>query len=397
MNDTFIYAVIGLVSIFAIAFGYTLSSLRNRMRIDQLREKYIELNIKLDEQKTQTNQKFSSVEKMRHGIEEKLSTITQEEHIAELPADKDKFTELMLHPLQDALVSADQQVKSMSREGEKARNLLQHQMDILRSPLQLGRGSYNEIANSLGDEESRKTWGLKTIKELLEITYMTDHYRAYSDEDKLDDKHEDIPAFTIQMADGDEIVIDAHTPLEPYVSVCKAPDDSVRGWHQETHARKLRERIMLISSRAYSARFEKPPQMRVLLVLNDHYLSMALNVESDILKTAEAQGVVLATPTDLLTLLQAVSFGWKHKHFATDAHKMRQTGIHLYKNFGTFIKLIAELGSELTGVMDSYQRAVNYMENEASQSLDNNKASNDSQPKPQQKTSQPVDIKKKPA
>lgn len=220
---------------------------------------------------------------------------------------------------------------------------------------------------------------------------MTDHYRAYSDDASNEEKHDDIPAFTIQMSDGDEIVIDAHTPLEPYVSVCKAPDDSIRSWHRETHARKLRERIMFISSRAYCAKFEKTPEMMVLLVLNDHYLSMALNVEPDLLKTAEAQGVVLATPTDLLTLMQAISFGWKHKYFAQDANKMRQTGIHLYKNFGTFIKLIAELGSELTGVMDSYQRAVTYMENEATNT-------EDEKPKaPPTKQAQAVNVKKKPA
>jgi len=122
---------------------------------------------------------------------------------------------------------------------------------------------------------------------------------------------------------------------------------------------------MAVSSRAYSAHFKHPPEMIILLVLNDHYLSVALELDSDLLQLAESQGVVLATPSDLLTLLQAISFDWQHHRFAKDALKMRQTGLQLYKNFGTFIKLIAELGSELTGVLDSYNRAVSYFENEA--------------------------------
>ncbi len=364
MSESLIYTVIILVSIIAVALGYTLSALRSRIQIEKLREKYVELNSRLDKEKTQTSEKFSSVEKIRHDIEQKLSDITPEEIVADLPANKDKFARVMLKPLQDTLKSADQQVKSLAREGKKSTRLIQRQIDILRAPLQLGRGGFKEIANNLGDVDARKHWGLKTAKELLEITYMTDHYRAYSGNEG-EEKQDDQPTCTIQLTDGRKMALDTNAPLEPYVNICQAPDASIRDWHSETHARKLRERIMAMSSRAYLAHFEHAPEIMILLVLNDHYLTAALEVDADLLQVAESQKVVLATPTDLLTLLQAISFDWQHHRFAKDALKMRQTGLQLYRDFGTFIKLIAELGSELSGVLNSYNRAVTYFEKEA--------------------------------
>jgi DNA recombination protein RmuC len=364
MSETLLYTALVIIGIIATALGYTLSALRSRIQIDELKEKYASLNERLDQQRTETTEKFSSVERVKHGLEQTLSSFTPMDLSI---SNKEKFAQVMLQPLQETLKSADIQVKRINREGEKAQQLIQKQLAILQAPEQLGRGNPKVITATLGDSEARRQWGLTTIKGLLEITYMTDHYRSCSGktgEDEKENKH--LPSCIIQMMDNRQIAIDINTPLEPYVNICQAPDASVRSWHMESHARKLRERIMTLSGRAYQSRFEQPPELVILLILNDHYLTTAMEIDNDLLQLAANQGVVLATPSDLLTLLQAISFSWQQQHFAKDARKLRETGVHLYRHFGTFIKLIAELGSELSGVVDSYQRAVNYFESEAS-------------------------------
>lgn len=364
MSETLVYTALAVIGIIATALGYTLSALRNRTQIDQLKEKYASLNERLDQQRTETSEKFSSVERVRHGIEQTLSSFTP----PDIPlTNKEKFAQVMLQPLQETLKSADLQVKRINREGEKAQQMIENQLAILQSSEQLGRGNPKEVTASLGDSEARRQWGLTTLKRLLEITYMTDHYRmcgGKTADDEKDDKH--LPPCILELLDGKQIAIDINTPLEAYVNVCQAPDSSVRSWHMESHARKVRERIMAISSHAYLARFEQAPSLMIQLILNDHYLTTAMEIDSDLVQLATSQNVVLATPSDLLTLLQAISFTWQQQQFAHDARRMRETGIHLYRHFGTFIKLIAELGSELSSVVDSYQRAVSYFEAEAS-------------------------------
>lgn len=357
MSETAIFAFVLLISIIATALGYVVSTLKSRHKIDDLKQKYADLNDKLDNQKTDTSEKFSTVEKMREGLESSLSTLINDE--AETSADlsdKERFVETLLAPLQDSLRSADKQAKRIIREGQKVQQQIQKQLDILHAPQQLGRGDVKEIAKSLGDEESRSLWGIQTLKKLLELTFMTDHYRMSESDTDTNNQHS--RPCLIKLPNNNRVSIDPSAPLEAYVNVCQAPNASVRAWHLESHARKLRERIMEMSSRAYTSQHEEQPTVQILMILNDHYLATALEVDNDLLQLAQKNNLILATPTDLFNLLQTISFGWRQQEFTTDAKKIRETGIHLYKRFGTFIKLIAELGSELSGVLNSYNRAV---------------------------------------
>ena len=357
MDNSAFLAVILLVSLIAAALGFVLSTLKSRHQLDQLKQKYIDLNEKLSTHRNDTQQKFSTVEKMREDLEHSLSSLTEEEEIqgADLE-DKDRFVGTLLRPLQESLLSADQQAKRILKEGKKVQQQIQKQLDILQAPQQLGRGDPREIARSLGDGETRSRWGIQTLKNLLELTYMTDHYRMQ--EAMTDQAKAPLPPCLIKLPNNSTIAIDPNTPLEAYVNICQAPDATVRGWHLETHARKLRERIMDMSSRAYLSRYAQPPAAQVLMILNDHYLATALESDNDLLQLAEKHQLILATPTDLFNLFQTVSFGWRQQAFSGDAKKIRETGVHLYKRFGTFIKLIAELGSELSSVLNSYNRAV---------------------------------------
>lgn len=357
MDNTAFFAVIIIVSIFASALGYVLSSLKSRYQIDDIRQKYINLNEKLSTHRNDTTQKFSTVEKMREGLESSLSSLTEGDELSTADLnDKDRFVGTLLKPLQESLRSADHQAKRIIREGKKVQHQIQQQLDILHAPQQLGRGDVKEIAKSLGDGETRNRWGIQTLKNLLELTYMTDHYRM--NESTKGDSNKISPPCLIKLPNKKQIAIDPNTPLEAYVNICQAPDATVRGWHLETHARKLRERILDMTSRVYLAQYQEQPSAQILMILNDHYLATALEIDNDLLDLAQKNNLILATPTDLFNLLQTASFGWRQQEFSVDAKKIRETGVHLYKRFGTFIKLIAELGSELSSVLNSYNRAV---------------------------------------
>ena len=357
MDNTAFFAVILIVSIFASALGYVLSTLKSRYQLDDLRQKYIDLNEKLSTHKNDTTQKFSTVEKMREGLESSLHSLAEGDEIgvADLN-DRDRFVGTLLKPLQESLRSADHQAKRIMREGQKVQQQIQKQLDILHAPQQLGRGDVKEIARSLGDSETRSRWGIQTLKNLLELTYMTDHYRI--NEVEKNQSAKTLPPCLIKLPNNTQIAVDTNIPLEAYVNICQAPDVTVRSWHLETHARKLRERILEMTSRAFLSQYKVQPSAQILMILNDHYLATALESDNDLLQLAQKNNLILATPTDLFNLFQTVSFGWRQQEFSGDAKKIRETGVHLYKRFGTFIKLIAELGSELSSVLNSYNRAV---------------------------------------
>jgi DNA recombination protein RmuC len=71
---------------------------------------------------------------------------------------------------------------------------------------------------------------------------------------------------------------------------------------------------------------------------------------------------MLATPTSLVALLKAVSYGWKHTILAENATEVRQLGEEIYKRLAVFGEHLGKLGKSLGASVESFNRAVGSLE-----------------------------------
>ncbi len=91
----------------------------------------------------------------------------------------------------------------------------------------------------------------------------------------------------------------------------------------------------------------------ILLALNNHYITSALEIDKDLLIDAEKHNIILATPADVLNLLQTISYGWQQNIFSADACQIRETGLNLYRRFNDFSKLIERLGTGINALLSN--------------------------------------------
>jgi len=160
------------------------------------------------------------------------------------------------------------------------------------------------------------------------------------------------------MPGGREIVVDVKTPLDAYLNAIEASDDKTRDQHLVFHARKVRERIRELASKAYWDQFKSSPDFVVLFIPGDHFLSAALDKDPHLLEDALRQKVILATPTSLVALLRAVAYGWNQQIVTENAEKIRELGEDLYKRLGTFTGHLARLGKNINSSVENYNSAV---------------------------------------
>jgi DNA recombination protein RmuC len=92
------------------------------------------------------------------------------------------------------------------------------------------------------------------------------------------------------------------------------------------------------------------------------FLSAALEQDPSLLEFGVDQGVLLATPTTLISLLKAVAYGWNSEKVAEGARQIQDLGKELHERLGTFVGHIEKLGSNLATAVKSYNAAVGSLE-----------------------------------
>jgi len=72
--------------------------------------------------------------------------------------------------------------------------------------------------------------------------------------------------------------------------------------------------------------------------------------------------VIVASPTNLITVLRTIAAIWQQETAAENARKIGDLGRELYDRLGTLGKHVAKLGRSLDGAVGAYNEAVGSLE-----------------------------------
>ncbi|MCL5975018.1 MAG: DNA recombination protein RmuC [Gammaproteobacteria bacterium] len=275
---------------------------------------------------------------------------------------KEKAIEQMLKPINEALQQTSKQIQEIEKDRKEAYGSLNStiaQMNLSQQQLQQ---ETQNLVQALRRPEVRGQWGEMTLRRLAELSGMVAHCDFYEQNHTATETGSIRPDMIVRLPEKREIIVDAKTPLDAYLSAIQAKDDLTRKLELKRHAQIIRGRIRELSKKNYWAEYSQSPEFVVLFIPGEQFLSAALEVDPALLEDSMSQNIILATPTNFIALLRAVSYGWKQQALAENAEIIRELGETLYKRLSTFGNHLSKLGNSLSSSVTHFNSAVGSLE-----------------------------------
>jgi len=276
---------------------------------------------------------------------------------------REKAIEGLVAPLKESLKRYEEQIQTMERVRQNAYGSLEEQLRNLSSVNQQLQKETGTLANALkGGPQVRGRWGEMTLRRVVELAGMSEHCDFTEQENFESDAGRQRPDMIVHLPNGREIAVDAKAPLQAFLDAAAAPTEEERKAKLARHAQLVRDRMKELAAKAYWDQFDPAPEIVVLFLPGESFFSAALEQDRTLMEDGMQKHVVIATPTTLIALLQAVAFGWRQERIAQNAQTISELGKDLYDRVRTFLDHFASVGSSLKRATENYNRAVGSLE-----------------------------------
>ncbi|HEX7853577.1 MAG TPA: DNA recombination protein RmuC [Sphingobium sp.] len=278
-------------------------------------------------------------------------TVAQEKNETQIKA--------LLNPVEVTLKRYEEGLGRVERDRVESYSALREQVEQVRAGQNQVRDETARLVNALrSSPKARGRWGEQQLRNVLEMAGLSEHadFRAEVSVNTEDGRLR--PDVIVRLPGGKQLIIDAKCSLNAYLEAAEAEDEVTRVAHLRAHAGAIRTHAQQLGAKEYWTRFGDAADYVVMFIPGEHFLSAALEQDSELWEWAFQRKVLLATPTNLVAIARTVASVWRQEKLAEDAQQIAVLGKEMYERLGVAAGHLRSLGKGLNSAVSNYNNFV---------------------------------------
>lgn len=291
-------------------------------------------------------------------LEEKSKrfTLSNQENIAEI-----------LKPLGENLEKFRRKVEeTYDRESKERFSLEKVVRELAQVNQRIGEEANNLTRALKGNNKVQGNWGEMILENILEASGLQKNREYFvqetlRDEAGLSAKSEDgrrmIPDVVIHYPDGRKVIVDSKVSLNDYVECTATEDKALADQLAARHVASVRRHVDELRQKNYQAHIESLDFV-MMFIPNEPAYMLALQTDAELWNYAYQKGVLILSPTNLITSLRLIHDLWSREYQTRNALEIADRGGLLYDKFAGFVETLAKIGANLDRTRTTYDEAM---------------------------------------
>ncbi|MFW5822547.1 MAG: DNA recombination protein RmuC [Tangfeifania sp.] len=328
-------------------------------RLEKAKTEYMNLREKLETQKAE----LEEIQKKFTTEFENIAGKILRENSKEFTAANQKNIGEVLNPLKEKLQLFEKKVDDTYQKGLKDQTDLRAELKKLYElNARISEEAGNLTKALKGDVKKQGNWGEVVLERILERSGLNEGENGYQKQfsDSTGDGRRIQPDVVINLPDNKHIVIDSKVSLIAYERAVNAVTDEDRAKHVKEHLFSLKTHIKGLSEKHYqTAQKLNSPDFVLLFLPIESSFSLAIQEDQELFSFAWDQKVVIVSPSTLLATLRTIASIWQQENQTRNALEIAKQGGALYDKFVGFIGDMEKIGNNLRLTQNSYTDAMN--------------------------------------
>jgi len=241
-------------------------------------------------------------------------------------------------------------IKDRATMGEQIRALLESNVQITTEA--------NNLTRALkGNSQTQGAWGEMILSTILERSglregeqYVTQQSHTGADGSRLRTDVE------VLMPNDDRLVIDSKVSLTAFEAYTNSEDET-REQYLQAHLVSVRGHIRTLGEKTYQKHAKSSLDYVMMFVPIESALATAIQADAKLVEYGMSQGVMLTTPTTLMTVLRTVRNVWDIEKRHRNADEIAERAGALYDKVAGFLASMDKLDGHLDKARASFEDA----------------------------------------